>query len=768
MILSFIKNLVLLFIFVLNIKSMNKNKIHDDNYISLNKLEVDNFRPDNNIVVNDLNINNFEDIDEQNIRGGGSINTYENEDMNFYKGKIYQHCSKYKLFYILGGVILAGTGVGLYFLIKHLTEKSEDNPITIPTDILTNIPESDYITDIPTTIPTSIPTDIPTIIPTDIITDIPELDCNDTSSLCNSTQLNETKDIINTYFNLTEGIDYCFGNVENKINKIGIIFDKDPNCILFTKKIVNNDFPYQKIFSDNIEYINIIFNDLKFFNNSFSNLENLKYINLTNFETLKINVFTNFFNGSNITEIEGLKNKNFTNKIDLSNFFSFTNLQNTLELNWNINVSSLNSFLLDSEGIENLTLQNFILDNSTDLTNSFNSKSLKFLNLTNICTDNSTNIDNIFNYDILEKVILNSTCNSLIIAELQNNDFRCTENDNLLNFTTCIKKKECDDIYDLCNYKSTLNTLKSKLSEEIGKIYGLDFCFGFMKNKTDKIGFIINEDQNCILFTDILYHKEDWSKSIFCHKDIFSLEVIYNNKSKLNNAFRELDLKKLDITKLIMDNIDDLSYMFYYAHILKLKGIENKNFNNPVDINNIFCASNINGTLNLSTWNITVKNLSYGFQQSHFEVVDLSNFNTSISEKLDSTFYFSGTNGIKVLYLNNWTELDNILYWNTFINSDLKKIYFNTSKNPNLTNVFLNREFYCVDYGCFKNESNLNNKNKLMIKNDFTKNNNFTGHYLNTGFNYLFGLSGNVYNITSFLVNDYIINPFQRLLRMLR
>ena len=61
-----------------------------------------------------------------------------------------------------------------------------------------------------------------------------------------------------------------------------------------------------------------------------------------------------------------------------------------------------------------------------------------------------------------------------------------------------------------------------------------------------------------------------------------------------------------------------------------------------------------------------------------------------------------------------------------------------------------------------------NNQNNSLTNDNLFKNTNFTGYYLNNSVNYLFGLSGKIYNITSNLVNDYIVNPFQRLLRMLR
>lgn len=753
---DFFTKFVMFFVFILKINSMNNVNFQKDNCIDISKLEIDSFRPDNNIVINDPSVNSFENNNEQNIKGG--IDDID-DDMHFAsENKFIKHCSKYKLFYVLGGVLLVGTGIGLYFLIKHLTNKTEEVPITIPTDILTynidnltDIPVSDNITDIITDENTTIPTTIP------------ELECNDTSSLCNSIYLNESRENIDTYFNLTEGVDYCFGNIKNKINKIGLMFDENPNCILFTNKIVDDVFPYHKIFGDNVEYINILYNDLTFFNLTFSNLKNLRYIDLTNFDTSNIKVFSGFFNASNISEIVGLENKNFTNEVDLGKFFSFTNLPKMLNLNWNINVNSLVYFLQGSEGIENLTLQNFILKNLTNLEYSFYSKSLKFLNLTNICTDGASDIENIFNYDVLEKVILNKTCNSLIINELKKNSFFCIQNEKLSDITICINQ-ECNDVSEFCNYNLILNSLRIKLSGEMHKVYGVDYCFGEMKNKTNKIGFIINDDPNCILTTNILFHYDDYEKSVFCHKGVFSLNVTFNNMSNLCNAFRELQLDKLDISNLNTNNVNNMASMFHYSNITKLYGYENKNFDEIVDFQYFFRYGTSGNSINLSTWNIKVNNVREAFYDSYFETIDLSNFDFNDVKSFSLMFY---SYNLKYLYIKNWdtSNITNVDFDSFLGYLYVEEVYLNMDKNKIITNLLTDNSFSCSDNKCVKQS---NNKLTNLIKNRTIVKENNTSSYSNNGVNYFFELSGKIYNITSYLVNDYIVNPFQRLLRMLR
>ena len=113
---DFFTKFIMSFIFILKINSMNN--------VEISKLEIYSFRPGNDIVINDQSGNH----DVQNIIGGNnSINDTENinDDNNnndnnditldSSENKFTNPCSKYKLFYILGGVLLVGTGVGLYF-----------------------------------------------------------------------------------------------------------------------------------------------------------------------------------------------------------------------------------------------------------------------------------------------------------------------------------------------------------------------------------------------------------------------------------------------------------------------------------------------------------------------------------------------------------------------------------------------------------------------------------------------------------------------------
>ena len=486
----FMKYIIFL-LFILKINSM-------DNYLDIKKSEINNLRPDGGIIINDI----FNS--EQNLKGG--VEDIDDDITLNNKNKFISHCLKYKLFYILGGVLLAGTGIGLYFLIKYLTRKTEEVPIIIPTDILDYSTDIQYSTYISTTIHKIIPTNIP-IIPTTIPTTIPELECNDVSEFCN---------------------------------------------------------------------------------------------------------------------------------------------------------------------------------------------------------DNST-----------------------------------------------------------------LNFLRNRLSCEMHKVYGIDYCFGNMKNKTNKMGFMINNDPNCVLTTNavIYYSFIHYNyNSILDGISFNNITVTYNNISDLSYCFSYLDVETLNITGLNFENVDNIMNMFKMATVKNFVGFENKIFNNKIDFSYVFPYSKMGNYLNLSTWKISIKDIDRPFCDSGFETIDVSNFDTS--SLTDMSYAFDSSKNIKNLKLLGWNTLN--VSCKRFFDSDskLERVEFETENNPSIKHELEEDfDFICENNGCHKkNQTNFlsNNQYNSLTHNNLSKNTNFTGSYSNNGVNYFFELSGKIYNITSNLVNDYIVNPFQRLLKMLK
>ena len=279
---------------------------------------------------------------------------------------------------------------------------------------------------------------------------------------------------------------------------------------------------------------------------------------------------------------------------------------------------------------------------------------------------------------------------------------------------------------------------------------------------------MINNDLNCVLTTNVIIDYD--YNSIFYVNCFNDITVTYNKIYDLSNCFRYLNTKTLNITGLNFENVVEIWGMFDNAKVKNFVDFKNKIFNNEIDFREVFYGSDMGDSLNLSTWEISIKSIVASFWGSNFETIDLSNFTTSSLTYMSYAFYYA--RNLEYLKLLGWNTL-NVSYHRCFeLTSNLNKVEFETENNPaikqELEDYF---NFTCEDYICHKKlQTNFlsNNQNNTLTNNNLFKNTNFTGYYLNNSVNYLFGLSGKIYNITSNLVNDYIVNPFQRLLRMLR
>ena len=721
--------LIVLLLSVKNIKSMDDDKIY--NNINVSKLEINNFRPNENIIINDRSINNY-DVGLK----GGYIDDYDDDIV--YNKKVKSHFSKYKFHYIIGGVLLIGTGVGLYFLIKSLTKKSGDEPVIIPTDIptyktdiITNTPihKTDIITNIPTIIQTTTSDIIHTTIPTTIIKHV----CEDRYNLCS--YKNILYHIKINLINYEEGVDYCFGYMkDDDREKIVFEMNNDTNCIL-TSKVTSYLFS-QVTISD----LKVLYNDFTSLDELFAN-SIIGCLDLTNLNIEKSIYIPQTFKNSIINNFIGIENKNFTNNI-LSLYYAFAKFGGMPVLNlssWYLTTSYLTGCFYNIE-VEKLDISNFNVKNLLKLDNIFDSEYLKEIHIRNWDTRNVESIDRyFFNYDVLQKVYLNIDNNPRIVSILRDYDFIC-------NNDLC-SKKTCIDTSQYCPYNETINILRSKLNYYGIKEYE-DFCFGEDKNKTSKIGFVINENNNCILYTNTF--SIVLGISFLWGVNLDHLKVIYNNISDLSGLFDHATIGTLDISGLDFDNVTDIGYLFSWCHINNFIGFENKKFNNIISLYSVFSSSSMGNILDLSSWNITT-NLMYNcFQNSSFNAIYLDNFKTIDLKSYN--YAFDSSNLIYLRIPNFILEASDVdAYINVFNTDKLRDIYFSFDKNPKMLSYFENKGFHCENDVC-----------TYM----YSENNTYS--YFNNGVNYLFGLCDKIYNITSYFVNDYIVNPFQRLLRMLR
>jgi surface protein len=151
--------------------------------------------------------------------------------------------------------------------------------------------------------------------------------CNDILRRCPYVNLTSSLNSTLAHYNLTNGTDFCFGDMYPIDDKYGFIFNDNPNCTLYTKKInVANE---QTIFSEeDIESIETLqipkdCNDTSYM---FSNIEGLKSVNITKTNFSKVLNTTAMFVNPTLNNIYGLDKVKFDKVIDTSGMFAFTNL----------------------------------------------------------------------------------------------------------------------------------------------------------------------------------------------------------------------------------------------------------------------------------------------------------------------------------------------------------------------------------------------------------------------------------------------------------
>ena len=262
---------------------------------------------------------------------------------------------------------------------------------------------------------------------------------NSSFSKCN----NDT--IISEFYNdlKSSNIDFCMGNsYHNLTNKKNpyfyeVILNENNNC----KIELSNFYPENKIaynHSDIESSIKSIFNNKKttsinitkspkfklyntYFINLFSNLNNLKYIDISNLDFSFTKSTNLMFYNSTIDNIIGLNNRNFNSLISSDEMFSClkTNILNLSNSTFNILTESNNIFsgseintidlsnvelkkLLESdEDFSNSKIENLILDN-TNITNintlskTFKNTNISYISLNNLDIKKVKNINGMF------------------------------------------------------------------------------------------------------------------------------------------------------------------------------------------------------------------------------------------------------------------------------------------------------------------------------------------------------------------------------------
>ena len=366
----------------------------------------------------------------------------------------------------------------------------------------------------------------------------------------------------------------------DEINKVKLINNNEDINIFKNKEEIYLNEDNTIFFENKGKYnITIIFNNnLTECSYLFDSCNTIISIDLSNFETSKINNFESMFNKCcKLKEIKGIENFNTNNAINMSKMFQGCKELESLNLS-NLDTSKVNKMncmfndcnkLKEIKGIENFKTTNVI-----DMSKMFQGcNELESLNLSNFDTSKVNNMKYMFN-----------NCNKL-------KEIKGIEKFNINNVTNL------SGLFQGCNELESLN------------------LSNFDTSKVNNINYMFNE----------------------CHKlkEIKGIEnFITNNIEDMTAIFQACYiLKKLDLSNFDTSKVKNMDSMFNDCHTLKeIKGIENFKTHNVVNFKGMFQECNELESLDLSNFEtLNANNISLMFNECHKlkEIKGIENFNTN-------------------------------------------------------------------------------------------------------------------------------------------
>jgi len=395
----------------------------------------------------------------------------------------------------------------------------------------------------------------------------------------------------------------------DEINKVKLINNNEDINIFKNKEEIYLNEDNTIFFENKGKYnITIIFNNnLTECSYLFDSCNTIISIDLSNFETSKINNFESMFNKCcKLKEIKGIENFKTNNAINMSKMFQGCKELESLNLS-NFDTSKVNKMncifndcnkLKEIKGIENFKTTNVI-----DMSKMFQGcNELESLNLSNFDTSKVNNMKYMFN-----------DCNKL-------KEIKGIEKFNINNVTNISGLfQECNELesLNLSNFDtSKVNNINYMFNEchKLKEIKGIE---NFITNNIEDMTAIF---QACYILKKLDLSNFDTSKvknmdSMFndCHtlKEIKGIENFKtHNVVNFKGMFQECnELESLDLSNFETLNANNISLMFNECHKLKeIKGIENFNTNNVTDMNGMFQGCKELESLNLSNFDTSKVN----------------------------------------------------------------------------------------------------------------------------------------------------------------
>ena len=491
----------------------------------------------------------------------------------------------------------------------------------------------------------------------------------------------------------------------------------------------------QFMFSDcylleSIDLTNFNTSSVTFLQGMFSYCLSLKSINLSNFNTSSVINMEEIFGGCNSLESINLSNFNTSSVTNMKGMFRGCNSLKSINLsNFNTSlVSNMNNMFYGCNSLKSINLSNFNTSLVTDMNNIFyGCKFLEKINLSNFNTSLVTNMFGMFDgCSSLESVNLSNfntslvtdmnymfyECASLQLVDISNfnmkNLISCDEMfyncknlsyinfldiqsstifvnyiqstnglNNIDNLTVCqnsdfINNKNA--IYSCC-YKNIESYLCSDNYNYIILYYNANSTYndGFINKYRSNISYIINENKIFkgnskmnvsagskieVAFSSTLNNFEYFFASIF-DKNVANIESIdFSNfdlslVTSFQNAFSQCSsLKTIKFSKNV-SSILDLQYMFYQCSSLELIDLSNFNTSLVTKMQDMFRGCNSLKSINISHFNtssVTLMNEMF-YQCNSLESIYLSNFDFSLVTTMHSMFY--SCSSLKSINLSN-------------------------------------------------------------------------------------------------------------------
>ena len=496
-----------------------------------------------------------------------------------------------------------------------------------------------------------------------------------------------------------------------------------------TQKIVNSKFKCpDEIYIDDIligngvcsiniedenKQIKLKWNDnLKTCNKMFSGLDNIKEIDLSNFDTSLITNMVDMFNNCKNLESINLKYLNTSLVQNMTNMFYCCKTLKSLDLSdFNTSlVTSMNSMFSGCNSLNEIDISSFNTSLVTDMFRMFGACNLTSLEISNFDTSLVERMDSMFsgcnyltsinllNFNTLSVTSMNnmfSSCNSLTSLDISNFDTSSVTSMGRM-FSGCnsltsldLKNFETSLVEDMSSMFNGCNLIKSLDLSNFDTSSVTDMSSMFMKCNSLKSINLSSFNTLQVTSMNKMFSDCQSLKSIDISK--FNVSSVLTMESMFSSC---TSLKSIDLSNFDDSLVTNLDHMFF--NCIKLTSINISNFDtsnvNRMSFMFLGCKSLL--SLDLSSLNTSsVKYVNSLFENCNsLTSINLSNFDTSKSENMSRMF--SECFSLSSIDISSFETSNAKFMYCMFYNcSSLKSLdlsNFKTSKSSSMYQMFYN------------------------------------------------------------------------------